>query len=119
MKETTVLKCKLHNAIVTDANLLYEGSITIDSEFMKKVGLNEWEKVLVINQSNAVRIETYVIRGEENSQTICLNGPSARQFQKGDKVIICAFHNVENSELEYYSPQILKFNGSNDNPVLL
>jgi len=85
------LKSKIHRATVTEANLNYIGSITIDSMLMEKVGLEEYEKVHVWNISNGERIETYAVKAKMNSGIICLNGAAARKFSVGDKVIITSF----------------------------
>lgn len=85
------LRAKIHKATVTEANVEYEGSITIDETLMTKAGLREYEKVLVVDNTNGARIETYVIRGAKNSGTICINGAAAHHVRKGDEVIIMAF----------------------------
>ena len=87
----TVLKSKIHRANVTQANLYYEGSITIDAALMKKADIIAGEKVEVLNLNNGIRLETYAIKGEENSGIICLNGPSARAACVGDEVIILSY----------------------------
>ncbi len=85
------LRSKIHRATVTEANLEYVGSITIDETLMKKAGLDEYEKVLVVDNTNGNRLETYVIRGEKNSGVICSNGAAAHLIKKGDQIIIMAF----------------------------
>ena len=85
------LRAKIHKATVTEANVEYEGSITIDEALMKKAGLREYEKVLVVDNTNGSRIETYVITGRRNSGTICINGAAAHHVRQGDEVIIMAF----------------------------
>ncbi|MFH1663341.1 MAG: aspartate 1-decarboxylase [archaeon] len=85
------LKSKIHRATVTEANLNYIGSISIDSALMQKAGIEEFEKVLVCNINNGERIETYAVKAEADSGTICLNGAAARKFLAGDLVIILAF----------------------------
>ncbi len=85
------LKSKIHRATVTESDLNYEGSISIDSSLMKRSGLVEFEKVEVWNITNGERIETYAMAAPEGSGTICLNGAAARKFMKGDKIIISAF----------------------------
>lgn len=85
------LRSKIHKATVTEANLEYVGSITIDEALMKKADLKEYEKVLVVDNANGSRLETYVIKGEKNSGVICSNGAAAHLIKKGDEVIIMAF----------------------------
>ena len=85
------LRSKIHKATVTEANLDYVGSITIDEALMKKADFLEYEKVLVVDNTNGNRIETYVIKGKRNSGVICTNGAAAHLIKKGDEVIIMAF----------------------------
>ncbi len=91
MMQIEVLKSKIHRAIVTDADINYVGSITIDEALMKAANLIEFEKVQVLNINNGERIETYVIKGKKGSGTICLNGAAARKFLPGDMVIIVSY----------------------------
>ena len=86
-----VLRSKIHRATVTDAQLDYVGSVTIDEDLVEKAGLILGEKVLVADNTNGARVETYVIRGERGSGTICMNGACAHQVKKGDQVIIMGF----------------------------
>jgi aspartate 1-decarboxylase len=86
-----VFKSKIHRVRITEANLNYIGSITIDEALMDASGLIEGQKVQIVNNNNGERIETYVIRGERNSGVICLNGAAARRCQPGDLVIIIAY----------------------------
>ena len=85
-----VFKSKIHRATITEANLNYVGSITIDEDLMDAANLIEGEKVQVVNNNNGERLETYVIKGERGSGVICLNGAAARKVQPGDIVIIIA-----------------------------
>lgn len=85
------LKSKIHNATVTEANLNYIGSITIDEALMKKAQIDEYEKVLVVDNTNGNRLETYVIKGKKNSGQICMNGGAAHLIKKGDEIIIMTF----------------------------
>lgn len=87
----TFLKSKIHNAIVTEANLKYVGSITIDETLMKKAKIEEFEKVLVVDNTNGNRLETYVIKGAKNSGKICMNGAAAHLIKSGDEIIIMTF----------------------------
>ncbi|MFW5757045.1 MAG: aspartate 1-decarboxylase [Bacteroidota bacterium] len=102
-----VLKSKIHRATVTQADLHYVGSITIDEVLMEKAGLIENEKVHVVNLNNGERLETYVIKGKRNSGVICLNGPAARKAQKGDLVIILAYAMMEFEEAKKMKPSIV------------
>lgn len=86
-----ILRSKIHKATVTDADLKYVGSITIDKELMEKVGLLNGEKVLVVDNTNGARLETYVIEGKRNSGEICMNGAAAHLIKKGDEIIIMGF----------------------------
>src|SRR5574344_2990121 len=86
-----ILKSKIHRATVTDANLNYEGSITIDEDLMDAANIFLNEKVSIVNNNNGERFETYVIKGERGSGTICLNGAAARKVHKGDVVIIMSY----------------------------
>lgn len=85
------LKSKIHNATVTEANLKYVGSITIDEALMRKAEIEEFEKVLVVDNTNGNRLETYVIKGVKNSGKICMNGAAAHLIKKGDEIIIMTF----------------------------
>jgi aspartate 1-decarboxylase len=85
------LRSKIHKATVTEANLDYVGSITIDETLMKKADLREYEKVLVVDNTNGSRLETYIIKGPRDSGVICSNGAAAHQIKKGDEIIVMAF----------------------------
>ena len=89
--EISMLKSKIHRAAITQAELNYVGSVTIDEELMEAAGLYEYERVHISNVNSGSRIETYVIAGERGSGVICLNGAAARSGQKGDHVIIMAY----------------------------
>jgi len=102
-----LLKSKIHNVTVTDANLNYIGSITIDEDLMDAANLLADEKVHVVNNNNGERIETYVIKGERGSGTICLNGAAARKFLPGDVVIIMAFAWLDSEEAKQFKPAIV------------
>ncbi|MBN2275886.1 MAG: aspartate 1-decarboxylase [Bacteroidales bacterium] len=105
--EIEVLKSKIHRARVTDANLDYIGSITIDEDWIKLAGLYEYEKVQVLNINNGERFETYVIKGDKGSHDIILNGAAARKVQAGDLVIIMAYTRIESSDIEKLKPKII------------
>lgn len=99
-----ILKCKIHRAVVTEANLQYVGSITIDEDLMDAAGLIEYEKVQVLNVNNGERLETYVIKGKRGSGVICMNGPAARLVAPGDIVIIISYATMDVEEAKKYTP---------------
>lgn len=101
-----MMKSKLHNATVTEANLHYVGSITIDADLLRLVDMLPHEKVQVVNNTNGARFETYVIAGERGSGTICLNGAAARLVQPGDRVIIIAYASMADAEARQHCPQV-------------
>lgn len=103
----TMLKSKIHRAVVTEADLNYVGSITIDKALMKASGILEYEKVQVVNVTNGSRIETYVIGGEEGSGVVCLNGAAARCAAVGDIVIIMAYADMDIQEAEAHKPRVV------------
>lgn len=103
----SLLKSKIHCATVTEANLHYMGSITIDADLMDAVGLLPHEHVHVVNNMNGERIETYVIRGERGTGCICLNGAAARRFQVGDEVIIMAYALMTPEEAQTWEPKVV------------
>ncbi len=98
---------KIHRATVTDANLNYVGSITLDETLMNAAKIKEWQKVDILDINNGERFQTYVIKGEPDSGCICLNGAAARKVQPGDKVIIVSYANLNPDELEGYKPTIV------------
>jgi aspartate 1-decarboxylase len=99
-----VLKSKIHKAVVTQAELNYEGSITIDEDLMIASKIGEWEKVLVVNNNNGERLETYVIKGEKGSGVICMNGAAARKVQVGDVLIIMSFASMAQEVADNWTP---------------
>ena len=99
-------KGKIHRATITEANLNYVGSITIDGKLLDAAGIIEGEKVQIVNNNNGERIETYTIRGEEGSGIICLNGAAARRCQPGDLVIIIAYGYMTEEEALKFEPKI-------------
>lgn len=109
----TFLKSKIHRARVTEANLYYEGSITIDAKLMNKADILPGEKVEVFNLNNGIRLETYAIAGKNNSGVICLNGPSARGACVGDEIIIVSYGIFEEKDLKNRKPKIVKVNERN------
>ena len=102
-----VIKSKLHRVTVTEANLNYMGSVSIDEDLMEAANLIEGEKVQVVNNNNGERIETYVIKAERGSGTICLNGAAARRFQPGDVIIIMSFALMDFEEAKLFKPAIV------------
>lgn len=103
----TMLKSKIHRAVVVQAELNYVGSITIDSALMEAAGILEYEKVQIADVESGNRFETYVIAGEPNSGMICLNGAAARQVQVGDHVIIMAYAEMTPEEAKKSNPQVV------------
>lgn len=102
-----MLKSKIHRAVVTEANLNYVGSITIDLDLMDAAGLFEYEQVQVVDITNGSRLETYCIAGPRGSGVICLNGAAARLVCVGDQVIIMAYCQIDSDEVEEHRPQII------------
>lgn len=102
-----MLKSKIHRARVTDANLNYVGSVTIDEDLMEASGILEGEHVQVVDINNGSRFETYAIKGERGSKVICLNGAAARMVQKDDLVIIMAYALMTPEEAEDFHPRIV------------
>jgi len=111
--KTKFLKSKIHRAIVTDANLDYEGSITIDKTLMRAAGFNEYEKVHVLNITNGSRVETYAIVALENSGEVCINGAAAHLIGPGDCIIILSYCLLDENEISHYKPTIIKVNNEN------
>ena len=109
----TIMKSKIHRAVVTEANLQYVGSITIDSALMEAADLLPNEKVQVVNNNNGNRLETYVIPGEKDSGVICLNGAAARQVQVGDEVIIISYGIFTDEAAREYKPKVVFVDGKN------
>ena len=101
------MKSKIHRATVTDANLNYVGSITIDRALMDAADMLEWEQVAVVDIDNGNRFETYVIPGEPGSGAICLNGAAARLVHPGDRVIVISYADYEDAELDGFEPTIV------------
>ena len=102
-----ILKSKIHRVQVTEANLEYVGSITIDEALMEAAGIVAGEQVHVVNNNNGERIVTYVIAGPRNSGCICLNGAAARKFQQGDVVIIMSYAQFTPEEASQHKPRVL------------
>lgn len=109
----TMLRGKIHRATVTEANLNYVGSITIDEGLMEAAGILEYEQVQIVDINNGNRFETYVIKGERNSGMICLNGAAARLVQVGDKVIIMNYGQLSLEEAANHKPQVVLLEDNN------
>ena len=105
--EIEILKSKIHRAVITEANLNYIGSLTLDEDLMDGANLIENEKVQVVNVNNGSRIETYVIKGKRGSGVCCLNGPAARQGAVGDTVIIISYANMDFDEAKSFKPSLI------------
>lgn len=105
--ECTMLKCKLHQARVTHSELEYEGSCAIDGDLLEAAGIREYEQIQIYNLANGNRFTTYAIRAEKGSGVISVNGAAAHQANPGDRVIICAYANYDEKELEGYEPTLV------------
>jgi len=102
-----MLRSKIHRAVVTEANLEYEGSITIESDLLRQAEVVEYELVQIVNLNNGERFETYVISGEAGSGDVQLNGAAARLVHPGDRIIIMAYSLIDEDEIESWKPKIL------------
>ncbi|MFH0762805.1 MAG: aspartate 1-decarboxylase [Candidatus Omnitrophota bacterium] len=109
----TILKSKIHRAKITEANLYYEGSITVDEDLMRAADLIEGEKVEVFNVNNGTRLETYVIKAVSGTGIICLNGPAARGACVGDEVIIVSYVLADEKDAKAIAPRIVKVDERN------
>jgi len=109
-----MLYSKIHRATVSDANLNYVGSITIDEDLLDASKLRVGQKVEIVNVNNGERFSTYVIKGERGSKDMCLNGAAARKVEIGDKIIVIAYASYSESELETYKPIVVHVNDNND-----
>ena len=109
-----MLYSKIHRATVTDANLNYVGSITIDEELMEEANLLVGQKVDIVNINNGERFSTYVIKGERGKRDICLNGAAARKVHPGDKIIIIAYASMDLEEAKSFKPKILIVDDNNN-----
>jgi aspartate 1-decarboxylase len=108
-----MMKSKIHRATVTDANLHYVGSVTVDQDLMDAADLLEYEQVAVVDIDNGARLETYVIAGERGSGDICLNGAAARLVSPGDRVILISYAEYDDAELATYEPTIVHVDTAN------
>jgi len=102
-----VLKSKVHRAVITEANLNYVGSLTLDEDLMDAANMIEFEKIQVVNVNNGERLETYLIRGKRGSGIVCLNGPAARKGAEGDIVIIISYALMEFEKAKSFKPWIV------------
>jgi aspartate 1-decarboxylase len=112
--QLTMLKAKIHRATITEADLHYEGSFTIDEDLLEEAGILPYEKVSVVNINNGERFETYAICGERGKRTFCLNGAAARKGQPGDKVIIIAYATMSEDEAKAHKPNIILVDENNN-----
>lgn len=105
--EIEVLKSKIHRAVITEANLNYVGSLTLDEDLMNAANMIEYEKVQIVNVNNGSRIETYLIKGKKGSGVCCLNGPAARQGAVGDTVIILSYASMDFDKAKGFKPWLV------------
>ena len=110
---TEFLSSKIHRATVTDANLNYVGSITIDEDLLRAAKMQEWQKVEILDVNNGERFQTYIIKGKAGSGEICLNGAAARKVQPGDKVIIVTYASLTPEEAKNHNPTIVIVDDNN------
>ncbi len=108
-----MMHAKIHRAAVTDCNVAYEGSLTLDPEYLETVGMLEYEKVQVVDVDNGARFETYVIDGERGSGDVIVNGGAARLVAIGDLLIVIAYAEMEDHEAQSFKPRVLHLNGAN------
>ncbi|TWK82886.1 Aspartate 1-decarboxylase [Bacillus paralicheniformis] len=114
MMYRTLMSAKLHRARVTEANLNYVGSVTIDEDLLDAVGMMANEKVQIVNNNNGARLETYIIPGERGSGVVCLNGAAARLVQVGDVVIIVSYAMMSEEEAKIHKPKVAVLNERNE-----
>ncbi|MBO6585132.1 MAG: aspartate 1-decarboxylase [Gracilimonas sp.] len=115
----TMFKSKLHQMAVTEANLMYEGSITIDQDLLDAANLLPYEKVQVLNITNGSRLETYTIPGERGSRVCCLNGAAARMTQVGDRIIVISYAEMTPEEAKDHKPRVVIVDENNDPKEIL
>lgn len=109
-----ILRAKIHNAAITETNLYYEGSLTLDEELLDVSGIKPYERVVIVNINNGVRFDTYVIKGGKGKREVCLNGAAARLGMPGDRVIIMAYSLVEMENVpENYEPVVVIMDSDN------
>src|SRR5213082_1708509 len=112
--QRTMLKSKIHRATVTDCELHYVGSITVDPELLEAADILEFEQVAVVDVDNGARFETYTISGERGSGEICVNGAAARLVHNGDTIIVISYAEYAEEELDSYVPRVVHVNQSNE-----
>ncbi|HPB19924.1 MAG TPA: aspartate 1-decarboxylase [Bacteroidales bacterium] len=108
-----ILKSKIHRAFVTEVNINYQGSITIDENLMDAANIVEHEKVQVLNYNNGERIDTYVIKGKRGTGEVCMNGPAARKFLVGDPIIVISYAMIDAQEAKNLIPKIIFVDNNN------
>lgn len=109
-----MLRSKIHRATVTDANLEYDGSLTLDEELLAAAGILPYEQVMVSNLNNGERFETYVIPGRRGSGIVCLNGPTARKGVTGDLIVVFCYEYYNEQELAHYQPTVILVDAKNN-----
>lgn len=109
-----MLRAKIHQATITDANIEYEGSLTVDEDLLDAVGIIQFEQVKISNLNNGERFETYIIPGKRGSGKICLNGAAARKGLKGDRIIIFSYGYYTEDEIEGFAPKIIRLDENNN-----
>ena len=112
--QRVMLKSKIHRATVTDCDLHYVGSITIDAELLEAADIREHEQVHVVDIDNGARFETYTIAGERGSGAMCVNGAAARLVHKGDTIIVISYASYDESELDGYEPRVVHVTAANE-----
>ncbi|MCG3176142.1 MAG: Aspartate 1-decarboxylase [Candidatus Omnitrophica bacterium] len=112
-----MMKSKIHGATVTEANLRYTGSITIDRDLLKAADMMPFERVQIVNLNNGTRVETYILEGAPGSGTICMNGAAARWAEVGDKVIIISYGLLSDAEIRKLTPRVVFVDGRNRIPA--
>ena len=108
------LHSKIHRATITDSNLNYVGSITIDEDFLDKANIREWEKVEILDINNGERFQTYALVGKRGSKCFCVNGAAARKVQTGDKIIIVTYAQMTEEEIKNHKPTIVQVGEDNE-----
>lgn len=108
------LYSKIHRATVTDANLNYVGSITVDQDILDKANLSEGQKVDILNINNGERFQTYILSGKRGNKDFCLNGAAARKAQVGDKIIICSYALMTPEEAKTFTPTVVQIDDNNN-----
>ena len=112
--QRVMLKSKIHRATVTDCDLHYVGSITVDAELLEAANIREHEQVHVVDIDNGARFETYTITGERGSGAMCVNGAAARLVHKGDTIIVISYASYDESELDGYEPRVVHVTAANE-----